>query len=83
MNFHRNESQNKVVEHCKESNVHFEYIKFWDKDEGIFRNARNMTALKKRFKQKITIVGGKGKTAQKKFEEEEAKKREEDARRLT
>ena len=41
-----------------------------------------MTALKRRFKQKITIVGGKGKTAQKKAEEEEAKKREEDARRL-
>ena len=39
-----------------------------------------MTSLKKRFKQKITIVGGKGKTAQKKDEEEEAKKREEDAR---
>ena len=38
-----------------------------------------MTALKRRFKQKMTIVGGKGKTAQKK-DEEEAKKREEDAR---
>ena len=41
-----------------------------------------MIALKKRFKQKITIVGGKGKTTQKKAEGEEAKKREEDARRL-
>ena len=41
-----------------------------------------MTALKKRFKQKITIVGRKGKTTQKKVEEEEAKNREEDARRL-
>ena len=43
-----------------------------------------MTALKKRFKQKITIVGRKGKTAQKTktAEEEEARKREEDSRRL-
>ena len=24
MNFHRNDSQNKVAEHCKEANVHFE-----------------------------------------------------------
>ena len=24
MNFHRNDSQNKVAEHCKEENVHFE-----------------------------------------------------------
>ena len=43
-----------------------------------------MTALKKRFKQKITTMGGKGKTLEKakKLEEEEAKKREEDVRRL-
>ena len=82
MNFHRDESQNKVAERCKEANVHFEYTNFWDKDEEIFRNAKNMTALKKRFKQKITIVGGKGKTAQKTVEEAEARKREEDARRL-
>ena len=33
MNFHRNDSQNKVVEDCKEANVHFEYTNFWDKDE--------------------------------------------------
>ena len=82
MNFHRNDSQNKVAEHCKVANVHFEYTNFWDKDEEIFRNAKNMTALKKRFKHKITIVGRKGKTAQKTAEEEEAKKIEEDARRL-
>ena len=25
MNFHWNDSQNKVTEHCKEANVHFEY----------------------------------------------------------
>ena len=63
MNFHRNDSQNKVVEHCKEANVHFEYTNFLDKNEEIFRNAKNMTTLKRIFKQKITIVGSKGKTA--------------------
>ena len=41
-----------------------------------------MTALKRIFKQKITSVGGKGKTAQNKAEEEGDKKREDDARRL-
>ena len=46
-----------------------------------------MTALKRRFKQKITSVGGKGKTAQKNEEEErkkaaeEATKREEEERK--
>ena len=50
---------------AKEVNVHFEYTNFWDKDEEIFRNAKNMTALKKIFKQKITIVGSKGKTTKK------------------
>ena len=83
MNFHRNDSQNTVAEHCKVENVHFEYTNFWDKDEEIFKNAKNMTALKKRFKQKITIMGGKGKTTQKKAEEEEDKNREEDSRRLS
>ena len=68
MNFLGNDSKNKVRDHCKEANVHFEYTNLWDKDEKIFRNAKNMTALKKRFKQKITIVGGKGKTTQKKAE---------------
>ena len=84
MNFHRNDSWNKVAEHCKEANVHFEYTNFWDKDEETFRSANNMTTLKKRFKQKITTVDRKGKTVQKTkiVEEEEARKREEDARRL-
>ena len=82
MKFHINDSQKKVTEHCKEENVYFEYTNYWDKDEEIFKDARNMTTLKRIFKQNITIKGGKGQTAQKKDEEEEAKKREEDARRL-
>ena len=78
MNFHRNDSRNKVAEHYKEANIHFEYTKFWDKDKETFRSAKNMTALKKRFKHKITTVGRKGKTVQKTktTKEEEARKRE-------
>ena len=84
MNFHRNDSHNKVADYCKEARINFEYTDFWDKDKETFRNAKNITTLKKRFKQKITTMGGKGKTSEKTntLEEEEAKKREEDARRL-
>ena len=28
MNFHRNDSPNKVTDHCKEDGIHFEYIYF-------------------------------------------------------
>ena len=42
----------------------------------MFRNAENMTALKRRFKKKITTKGGKGQAEQKKANEEEARKRE-------
>ena len=43
-----------------------------------------MTALRRRFKQKITTVGGKGKVVEKhkKQEGEAAKKRQEEAHRL-
>ena len=43
----------------------------------MFQNAQNMTALRRRFKQKITTVGGKVKAAEqlKKQEEYAAKKR--------
>ena len=84
MNFHRNDSRNKVAYHCKEESIHFEYTNFWDKDEETFRRVKNITTLKKRLKQKIDTVGGKGKTLEntKTLEEEEAKKREEDDRRL-
>ena len=61
MNFHRNDSHNKVAHYCKEVGIHFEYTDFSDKDEETFRNAKNITTLKKRFKQKITTTGGKGK----------------------
>ena len=82
INFHRNDSRNKVTENCKEENVHFEYTSHWDKDESIFRSAENITALRRRFKKKITTKGGKEKDEQKKVEEEESRKRDEDARRL-
>ena len=57
INFHRNDSHNKVVDYCKEFGIHFEYTVFWDKDEETFHNAKKITALKKRFKQKITTMG--------------------------
>ena len=65
MNFHRNDSEDKVADYSKEAGVHFEYIDFWDKDEDTFHNAKNITALRKRFKQKIATVGGKGKLVEK------------------
>ena len=64
MSFHRNDSEDKVANYCAVVGVHFEYMNYWDKNEEIFRNACNMTSLRKRFKQKITIVGVKGKTAE-------------------
>ena len=60
MRFHRNDSRNKVAEHCKEANVHFEYTSHWDREESIFCSAQNMMALRRRFKKKITTKGGKG-----------------------
>ena len=50
MNFYRNDSHNKVADYCKEAEIHFEYTDFWDKDEETFRNAKNITTLKNRFK---------------------------------
>ena len=72
MPYHRNDSQGKVVEHCKENKVHFEYTHHFDREESIFRNASNMTTLKRRFKNKITTIGGKGDEMAK--AEEEAKR---------
>ena len=78
--FHRNDSHSNVAKHCKTNNVHFEYAHYWDREESIFRNAVNMTALRRRFKKKITTKGGKGDEQAK--AEEEAKRRNEEAQRL-
>ena len=74
----------KVANYCTAVGVHFKYTNYWDKDEEIFRNAQNMTSMRRRFKQKINIVGGKGKYVEqlKKQEEEAARKREEGAVKL-
>ena len=80
MPFCRNDTHGKVAEHCKTNNVHFEYAHHWDREESIFRNAVNMTALRRRFKKKITTKGGKGDEQAK--AEEEAKRRNEEAQRL-
>ena len=82
INFHRNDSRNKVAEHWKEANVHFEYTSHWDREESIFCSAQNITALRRRFKNKITTKGRKGQDDLEKAEEEDARKRDEDARIL-
>ena len=71
ISFHRNDSEDKVVNYCVVVGVHFEYADYWDKDEEIFCNARNMTALRKRFNQKIMTVGGKGKFVEEQKKQEE------------
>ena len=81
MPFHRNDSHNKVVEHCKEANVHFEYTHHWDREDSVFHSALNITALRKRFKKKITTKGGKGWDKKAKADEE-TRKRNEEAQRL-
>ena len=78
--FHRNDSRSKVAKHCKEANVHFEYTHHWDREESIIRSALNITALRKRFKNKITTKGGKGQDEQEKVDEETRKRNEESQR---
>ena len=80
MPFHRNDSRNKVANHCKENNIHFEYTHHWDREESIFRSALNITALRRRLKKKVTTKCGKGDEQAK--SDEEARKRNEDAQRL-
>ena len=62
-NFHRNDSQGKVVAHCALVKVTFEYSRHCDKDEEIFKNAYNMAALNKRFRQKSITTGGKDRSS--------------------
>ena len=57
-----NDSKDKSANSCDAAGVYFEYTNYWDKDEEIFQNACNMKTLRRRFKKKITIVGGKGKS---------------------
>ena len=77
MPFHRNDSRAKVAKHCKENNIHFEYTHHWDRKESIFQSALNITALRRRFKKKITTKGGKEDEQEK--DEDEAKRRNEEA----
>ena len=72
MPFHRNDSYSKA-EHCNANNVHFEYTHHWDREESVFHNALNITALRRRFKKKITTKGGKGMDEQAKADEEARK----------
>ena len=49
----------KVVEHCMNVGVHYEYSHQFDQDEQVYRNTRNMIALSKSFKKKGNTNGGK------------------------
>ena len=62
ISFHRNNYEEIFSNNCAVEGVHFEYANYLDKDEENFRNARNMVALRRRFKQNISTVGGKGKS---------------------
>ena len=59
-NFHRNDSQGKVLAHRVLLKVNFEYTDHIDKDEEVYHIICNMTALNKRLKMKTTIYGVKG-----------------------
>ena len=48
--FHRNNSRDKLVAQCAMVKENFEYSDYLDKDEEIFKNACNMTALNKQFR---------------------------------
>ena len=56
--FHRNDAWDKVSKYCASVGEHFEYSDHFGKDEQVYLNACNMTALKKWFKKKITTTGG-------------------------
>ena len=75
--FHRNESFDKVANHCASVGVHFAYSHHFHKDEVTYMNAYNMIALSKCFKKKNNTIGGKcssNTTKQHKQQEEATKK---------
>ena len=57
-NFHRNDSQGKVAAYFALLKVNFEYADHLDKDEEVYQNVCNMTALNKLRRRKITMSGG-------------------------
>ena len=85
--FHRNDSQGKVTTHRALLKVNFEYVDYVDKDEEVYRNVCNMTALNKKPKRKTIIIEVKGSSSnnpEPKGREEQAirKSKQDTARRL-
>ena len=78
MTFKRNDTHERMAEHCRKHKVFYEYTHHFDNDESVFRRAPNMTALNKRFKPKHSTKGGKG-SEQEKAEQAQA---EEIAKRI-
>ena len=85
MTFRRNDTHERMAEHCRKHKVFYEYTHHFDNDESVFRRAPNMTALNKRFKPKHSAKGGKGseqEKAEQAKEEETARRIREEAQRL-
>ena len=81
--FHRNDVQGKVEAHRALVKLNFEYCNNFDRDEEVYQNSCNMISLKKSFRSKITISGGKSSSRrtseQKKHEEEVVQREKEEA----
>ena len=58
--FHRNDSQGNVAAHRALLKVNFEYVDHLDKNEEVYRNSCNMTALNKQLERKLTMSKGNG-----------------------
>ena len=80
--FHRNDSQGKVVAYKAALKVNFEYTDYVDKEEETYRNIYSLTIVKKKLKLKTVEVGdkrsGSSNLVSKSQEEEAAKKAKEE-----
>ena len=79
MTFRRNDTHERMAEHCKKHKVFYEYTHHIDRDESVFRRAANMTALGKRFKPQ---GGSEQEKAEQDKAEETAKRIREESQRL-
>ena len=77
-NFHRNDSQGKVVAYKATLKVNFEYTDYVDKEEERYRNIYSLATVNKKLKLKSVVVGDKSSgssTLVSKSQEEEAAKK--------
>ena len=79
MTFRRNDTHERMTEHCRKHKVFYEYTHHIDRDESVFRRAANMTVLSKRLKPQ---GGSEQEKAEQARAEETAKRIREEAQRL-